>query len=412
MDYAAFRPSPLFLAVEAEDFPAQVIAAWDRPYRGRPFVVVDQDPGNHKTHVIACSAAAKEMKLRAGMPFAAVRRGFPRVQAVFRNHAWEAGMREELRVLFQRHTPEFDVRPDGKALLDLMGTPAQRGHAPRDLAEILHREILLHSGLEEIALGAAATRLLARVLARQARPDGLGLCPPGSEAATLAPLAPECLPGLSPQCRERIRRYALASVGQIRGLGREGLAARFGAEGDKLYTLACGLDLQEAPARGRGITAETVLEEDLNDDDALARRVRLTVDRLVFHLRREGLRAERITVAIRYSDHKAARRTVPVRPATDAFQPLAALAVQAFAALYQRRVALRSLSLSVPRPARDTGQADLFDGSGEKRQRALGDALLAIRGKGGFGIIVRGANVAGKGGGAGGPQRGDVDEEE
>jgi DNA polymerase-4 len=399
-------PQPLHLALEIGDFAAQAIAAWDPPKRGRPFVVVDQDPDDHKTYVIACSRAARELgesdepELEAGMSMMAVRRLSRRlripIEPVFRNFAWEAALCEELRALCCRYTPEFDVRA-GKALLDMTGTPAARALQPEALGGKLRRDVLYAAGLEDAAVGVAATRLMAKVMARLAleRGDAVRICPAGREAEILAPLEPGCLPGLSPQCRERIRRYALASVGQIRALGRRDLAVRFGGEGDKLYTLSCGLDMRQAPAPRQGIFAETVLESDVNDGDALARKVRLTVDKLVFQLRALDRTAEKLVVALRYADNKAVRKTVRVRPGTSAFQPLAALAQEAFHALYVRRVALRSISLSSPPAGSESGQGDLFDSILETKQRALGDAMAKIRGRSGFGSILSGANVGG-----------------
>jgi nucleotidyltransferase/DNA polymerase involved in DNA repair len=183
-------------------------------------------------------------------------------------------------------------------------------------------------------------------------------------------------------------------VEQIRGLGRQALETRFGAEGNKLYTLACGLDLEEVKAVRQAVFAETVLEEDINDDDALSRKVRLTADKLVFQLRKRGLQADKMTVAIRYTDGKAVRKTVSV-PRTDVFRILADRALETFQALYQRRVAIRSIALTVPAPKSDIGQQNLFDSMGDRRQKALGDALAKIRSRSGFGIILSGANVDG-----------------
>jgi DNA polymerase-4 len=405
---AGAAAQPLFLALELEDFAAQVLSAWDSAYRGKAYVVVDQDPDSHKTHVLACSRAARDLGLYAGMPLATVRRRYRNVGATFRNAVWETALCEELRAVCLDYTPEFSVRPNGQTLLDLTGTPAVRALGGRGVATLalrLQAEITRRTGLEEVAVGAASTRLLARVMARRAKgargpeapadggPGRILVCPPGREAATLAPLTPDCLPGLSPQCREKIRRYALSSIGQIQRLGRPALAARFGGEGDKLHALACGLDLEEASSRRRGVMAETVLEEDINDDDELARKVRLTADKLVFHLRKEGVKAEKLVVAIRYSDHKAVRRTVALKPGTDDFAVLAALAQRMFAALYQRRVALRSILLCAPRAGMDTGQTDLFEDGRGRRQRALSDALVKIRGRSGFGAIVNAGGI-------------------
>ncbi len=389
-------PPPLFLALEAGNFPAQVIAAWDPSKRGRPFVVVDQDPENHKTFIISSAPAAREAGLQAGMLLVAARRKFKCLEPVFRNAAWESALCEELRAVCIRYTPEFEVRA-GHVLLELTGTPASRALQARALAGKLRREVMYATGLEDVTVGVAATRLLAKVMAHLAmeRGENIGLCPAGQEMEMLSPLDSSSLPGLSPQCRERIRRYSLSSIGQIRALGRQALQARFGNEGDKLYTLTCGLDLEEVRTIRRGVFAETVLEEDINDDDALARKVRLTADKLVFHLRKGALQADRLTVAIRYADGKAARKTIVIRPRTDDFKTLAEKALEIFGTLYQRRVALRSIALTAPMPKQDTGQLNLFDTSGDHKQKALGDALAKIRNRSGFGIILSGGNVPG-----------------
>jgi DNA polymerase-4 len=387
-------PPPLYIALEAAEFPAQAIAAWDDRLRGAPFAVVEQDEGSHKTFVIAVSPVAKSLEARAGMPLAVARRRVPGLEAVHRNPAWEAALGEELRALCLRYTPEAEVR-GGRALLDMTGTPAARALKPLALAAKMRRDALYASGLAELRAGAASTRLMAQVMARLAaeRGEEALACPPGRESAVLDPLPPSCLPSLSPQCRERLRRYSLQSVGQVRALGREALAARFGAEGDKLYTLACGLDLAAARAKRVELAAETVLNGDLNDEDALARMVRLTADKLVHQLRGQGLLADRITLAIRYADGKAVRKTLRLRPRTADFATLADKARELFRALYQRRVALRAISLAAPVPEPDTGQTELFDTGDDHRQRALGDALAKIRARAGFGSILSGANI-------------------
>lgn len=388
------HPPPLFLALEAPEFPAQAIAAWDERLRGRAFAVVEQDPDSHKTYVIAVSPAARESEIFAGMPLAAARRRLRGLEVAARNPAWEAALGDELRALALRYTPESEVR-GGRALLDMTGTPGARALRPLGLARKLLADACYVSGLGEAYAGAAATRLMAQVMARlcAGRGEGAAACPPGSESDILDPLPPACLPGLSPQCRARIRRYSLESVGQVRALGREALAARFGTEGDKLFTLACGLDLETGRAAIRDPSAETVLAADGNDDDALARAVRLTADKLVFQLRARGLQADRLTLAIRYADGKAARKTASVRPRTDAFPILAALARDLFRLLYQRRVALRAVSLTAPAPKPDNGQTELFATGDDRRQRALGDAMAKIRARSGFGAILSAGNA-------------------
>ena len=56
----------------------------------------------------------------------------------------------------------------------------------------------------------------------------------------------------------------------------------------------------------------------------LARKVRLTVDKLVFALRQAGQTAGKLVVALRYADNKTTRKTCKAASATQDFAPLAA----------------------------------------------------------------------------------------
>src|SRR3954467_8855610 len=150
------HPLPWFLALETGDFAAQVIAAWDPAYRDRIYVVVDQDPESHKTHVLACSRAARERGLAAGMPLVAVRRRLRDVEAVFRNQGWEASVREELGAVCRGFTPAFQIIGGG-AVLDVTGTPVLRSLSAEAAARKIRREAIFHTGLAEVSVGAAST---------------------------------------------------------------------------------------------------------------------------------------------------------------------------------------------------------------------------------------------------------------
>jgi hypothetical protein len=108
------------------------------------------------------------------------------------------------------------------------------------------------------------------------------------------------------------------------------------------------------------------------------------------------VKASRFTMALTYSDGRSARRTVTVHPPTAAFPPLAERALPLFFELYQRRVALRRIRLSVAAPAIETGQRDLFADAeaGAGKQEARARAVDRIRAKRSFGAVVSGSNVA------------------
>jgi|GEM_PF-2739506 hypothetical protein len=54
------------------------------------------------------------------------------------------------------------------------------------------------------------------------------------------------------------------------------LVARFGAEGEKLYSMGSGSTVQTIVRKRESLAAETVLENDRNDIDLIIQKVRIT----------------------------------------------------------------------------------------------------------------------------------------
>jgi DNA polymerase-4 len=397
-------PEPLFAAVNVPRFHAQALSAERPELRRRPFVVVEQNPSSHKTLVLELSAAAaerlaqegRERHFFPGLPVFLAQRKWPGLPVLARDPAAEERLRGRMRSLWVRCTPEFTVRENGGAMLDMTGTPAARRFEPLAWAAHLQARALA-LGLEAASIGVASSQVVARVLARLEAPQGLRACPAGGEAALLDPLSPLWLPGLSPHARERLKKYGLDTIAAVRRLDREELTLRFGAEGEKLHALARGMDLEPVAPKRKPVAVDTLLPLDLNDEAALRDQVRLTADKLGHALRLAGLKAGRLTFILTYSDGRSARRTAGLNPPTAAFGPLADAAVDLFFALYQRRVALRRLQLHVATPAVETGQRDLFEEIGAGKREALEAAIDRIRVKRTFGAVLSGSNVFRKG---------------
>lgn len=383
----------LFVCLRFPDFPARVIAARMSCHAGRGFIVVQQNALSRRSVVCACSPAAAGRGVHAGMSVAEVMKRHRDLAIFPRHREWERCVRDELSCIAEEYTPVYRIDEQGRCLLDLTGTPAQR-EMPRELiASRLRDEIAYKVGLEDSAIGIGHTRLIAEMMARQARPNMIRVCDAGREHVMLSSLDPRLLPGLSGGCRERIGKYGLLTVGQIQRLGKEALIRRFGTEGEKLYSLINGIDAGSRPKPVPTIHARMVLERDTNDRDLLLRRLRYTADKLCDQLKRSRLRAKKLTVILTYTDRKTVRATVGLPLETDDFPTIAHRAWTTFESLYRRRVALKSIELSIPRPARDSGTQDLFETGWERKQRALGRSIAAVREKLSFDMVLSGSNA-------------------
>jgi DNA polymerase-4 len=391
------RPSqksldPLFAAVEIPHFLAQTLSVWNPELRGRSFAVIEQNAESHKTPLLAVSETAAKFGLTPGIPIFIAKRRWPDVQILMRDLPGEATLRKTMSTHLLGYTPLFTIRESGGAVLDMTGTPVTRKATPEIWAYHLQKT-LRDLGLEAVSIGIASSQIVAQVLARLNKPHGIQVCPMGNETSLLDPLLPELLPGLSSHTRELLRKYGLASISNIRRLDKEEILLRFGSEGEKLYSLVRGWDFETISSGGKAIVAESLLSQDLNDQETLRSQVRLTADKLGHALRLKDCKAARVTLVLTYSDKRSVRRTTPLHPPTSAFPRLAEKATHLFEEIYQRRVALRRIQLQVTLPRTDTGQLDLFDEVWVRKQHALEAAIDRIRCKRNFQAVLSGSNV-------------------
>jgi len=416
----------LFCALDIVSFPAQVIAAYHAAVRNTPFVVICQDQYSHKSIVVSCSFPAQRLGIDNGMPLHIVSRRWPGVAVVQRDAALEASCCEEIASVLYRYSPEYDVHGSGVGIVNLSRTPAQRTMQAFDIGARICRDIMAAVPLSAIAAGVAATESAARIMARMTRPNGVCVCEAGREAQTIAGLDTAMLPGLSGLCRHKLVAYGLRRIGQVQMLSKEAIVTRFGLEGEKLYSMVSGSTAQTivgatlrrtrrgtrhgdvslgSPrdksfglhpcgyAEASPLRAETVLENDINDMDIIIQKVRHTVDKMCFLLKNADVQVKKVTLSIKYSDHKKSQKTVALPSLTNDFLTMAKYAQQAFGILYQRRVAIRSIMLDTKDVRPDPCQTSLFETSWEHKQAALARQIVKVRNENSFGAVVSGSNV-------------------
>jgi nucleotidyltransferase/DNA polymerase involved in DNA repair len=389
------QPQALWTRIEIDQFAAQALLATTPALANVPFAVVRQQQDRHKASLFSVSRCARMCGAEPGMPvFVARRKVGARLQVLPRDAVAEAAVTASLREVYDRWTPELTVEPTS-AWLDLSGTPISRAISSDEVGDRLGQELKQASGLQEIAIGVSASRLVAQVLARQIEADGVRVCPFGQEQAQLARLDADSLPGLASNCRQRAHMYGLQRVDQLLELDRATLVRRFGKhEGARIYGLLRGL--ASAPRQGSGntIEAETILHTDINDEGLLREAVRLTADRATHELRKSQQVASAVRLQLVYSDSRRTQKTVRLPSSTDSFAQISEISQAAFRELHVRRVALRSLHVAALRTSPESGQRDLFDGAGQQKQRRLGAAITEIRQRMGFDAVVPAGSLA------------------
>ena len=374
--------------VDLDAFFAAVEERRDPSLAGRPVIV----GGGARGVVATANYIARQYGVRSAMPLATARRLCP--HGVFLSGDYRAykDYSRRFMAILGDYSPLVEQVGLDEAYVDLTGTERLFGPARRTAGTIQER-VAGEVGLS-VSVGLGSNKLIAKVASDLDKPHGFVVVPPGEEAAFLAPLPVERLPGVGPALLKQLQNRGVRTVGDLARVSELLLYLSFGEWGRELARAARGEDcrLVEPRAQIKSISRETTFPEDVGDLELLeATLMRLTED-VCRRLRRRRLEARTVTVKIRYEDfvtHTCSRTLLQPRDVDEAFfREVLTLFRRGRVRKYRIRLLGVSLSALVPRAWQD----DLFDQEAPLL-RELDLSLDAIREKYGRSAVVRGLTV-------------------
>jgi DNA polymerase-4 len=246
--------------IDMDAFYASVEQRDDPQLRGKPVVVAWR--GNRSV-VCAASYEARRFGVRSAMPAIRAERlcpgavflppDFPRYRAVSRL----------AREIFKHHTDLVEPLSLDEAYLDVTKNKTSLPTATR-VARAIRDQIREELNLTASA-GVAPNKFLAKIASDWRKPDGLFVIQPDEVDLFLLPLSVGRLPGVGQVTEEKLKRFDIKTVEDLRKLDLPTLQGRFGRYGLRLYELARGIDHREVvPDRPtQSVSAEDTFERDV-----------------------------------------------------------------------------------------------------------------------------------------------------
>ncbi len=169
-------------------------------------------------------------------------------------------------------------------------------------------------------MGAATTKLLAKLASDLAKPDGMLVVEPGRELEFLHPLPVTRLWGVGPATRKKLDRFRVRTVGDLAELPESTLVRELGeSAGAHLHALAWNRDERgvEPDRAMKSIGHEETFASDRTDMDGLERDVSRMADAVATRLRSSTKTARTVQLKVRYADFRTITRSHTLPTPTD-----------------------------------------------------------------------------------------------
>ncbi len=310
--------------------------------RGRP-VAVGGEGG--RGVLASCSYEARKFGVRSAMPTFRAMKMCPTLIVVPGDHEYYGELSKKVFSLLEAFTPVWEAASIDEAYLDMTGTESLFGE-PLVAAAKLRKIIFDTTGLTA-SIGMGTNRLVAKIVTDFCKPDNAHLVPHGTEAAFLAPLPVERLPGCGKVTQAWLRDRELKTIGQLQRYPVDVLEKHLGTFGKSLYDSAWGRGSVEfhEEAKTRSISRETTFEIDVDDVLELKRIVWGMATDLAQQLRSQNEFARAIRLKLRYPPFHTVTRSRVLESPTQNDQPLYAALIQLFDEHWESAAPLRLIGV-------------------------------------------------------------------
>jgi DNA polymerase-4 len=296
--------------LDCDAFYASVEKRDDPSLRDRPVIV---GGGNRGVVATACYIA-RIRGVRSAMPMFKALKLCPEAVVLQPRMERYAEVSRAIRGLMLELTPQVEPLSLDEAFLDLSGTARLHRADPATLLARLQARIERELGVTA-SVGLSHNKFLAKVASDLDKPRGFKVVGRAETEGFLAPRPVSIIWGVGQAAVRALEADGIRTIADLRARDRAHLVRRFGALGDRLWSLAHGQDARAVvPDHAlKSISHETTFEIDTADLDTLRRHLWTLAEQVSARAKARSLAGQTVTLKLKRADHTTVsrRQTLP-----------------------------------------------------------------------------------------------------
>jgi len=265
--------------------------------------------GGRRGVVSTACYIARTFGVRSAMPMFEARRLCPHAEIVKPNMSKYVAVAREVRRLMLDVTPQIEPVSIDEAFMDLSGTTRLHGMIPaKSLARFAH-DVETQLGIT-VSVGLSANKFLAKIASDLDKPRGFAVLGKEEAPAFLGNKPVSFIFGVGRVTQARLEKDGFRTIADFQKVDEADLMRRYGAEGQRLWRLARGIDHRLiVPDRdAKSISAETTFNDDVADLRMLEKILWGLSEKVSARLKAKKLAGSTITLKLKSADFRLKTR--------------------------------------------------------------------------------------------------------
>ena len=301
--------------------------------REKPFVVgADPKEGKGRGVVIACNYAARKFGIRSATPISRAWELCPDAVYVRPNFRLYEEVSRRVFGMMKQFSDRVEQVSIDEAYLDVTAriiiSPSQDEgeveHGIRALAASIKKAVWETESIT-CSIGAADSKIIAKMAADVNKPDGLTIVHPRNVIAFLSPLPVSKIPGVGRVTQGILEtKLNVKTIEELRKIPPEDLTTHFGRSGSWLLNVANGIGSNEVIEQWEPVSqsGETTFEDDEDDYEKIKATMFEVAEEVHRRIVSENYRFRNVGIKIRFTGFETHTRSRSLKSLTDSLDIL------------------------------------------------------------------------------------------